>query len=137
MTVRPGQYGSLIASASQTLGGAAGRTFGLNNSEWAVLPAVAFTLVTTATAGTRVMTVRVLDAAGNNLVQIPAAGVGPSGTQRFNFLAGMQASAGNNNVGVAFGVELPIPVNASIQIFDLANIDPADALSLVAAVFAM
>jgi len=130
MTMTPGQFGEQIAATSQTLGSATGRVYGVNNSTWALLATVHILWVTTATAGTRIPVLRVLDAASNILWEGPiTAGPGASvNPARVSFGAGVPLITSTPYFVGPLPVRMILPPFASVQILDAAAIDNADTI---------
>jgi hypothetical protein len=130
VTVRPGQFGELIG-LSQTLGSAAGRTYALFNSSWAVLNGVRLLLTTTATAGSRNPVCRILDAAANPLIEfINNAALIASTPWKVNFypFVGSLGTIAGQFAFATAPAEFVMPPFASMQIFDNANIDVNDTI---------
>lgn len=127
MTVRPGQFGSLIGP-SQPFSVIGGRFYALNNSAWGVLCAVHVFLTTTVTVGSRLIVLRVVDAAGNRLFASSSSAVAANSTLEISWGAGIAAVTANlaGTQLVSLPVEMPIPPLAQIQVFDFANVDTSD-----------
>lgn len=138
MSPRPGTVSKLVQSAT-ALGVAAGVNVPLNNSAFAVLPAISIVLVASATVGNRVPVVRLLDASGNILASTVATTAITAGqTVRLMVMAGATFSAIATPLqqNLPWPVEMPVPPLSSLQIFDNANVDVADTVAVVAS-FAM
>jgi len=115
--------------AAQTLGGAAGRTYALNNEAAAMVGCTHVVLLTTATAGSRALVLRILDASNNVLFEsLSIATVAASLTSRQNWGAGMVS--GTAGVYVMNGMpDMSVPPLAQVNIFDNANIDANDTIA--------
>lgn len=137
MSEYPGRFFGSV-NAAQTLGSANGRTFQFIDPTTAKacphnlqIAAAHVVLVTTATAGNRVLALRALDAAGNILCHIPiSANVAASLTTRITWGAGCPNFASGNFQVASLPVEFTLPAGASIQILDQANIDVADTIAV-------
>jgi hypothetical protein len=121
-----------FVQAAQTLGGSAGRTYSLPNEAPAMVGCVHVVLVTTATAGSRTLVLRILDATGNVLFEGQQNGsVAASLTSRQNWGAGMVS--GTSGIYILNGLpDMSVPPNAQINIFDSANGTGIDANDTIA-----
>jgi|SRR6516162_2443864 hypothetical protein len=118
--------------AAQTLGGAAGRTYSLPNEVAAMVGCIHVVLVTTATAGTRALVLRILDATNNVLFESQQQGtIAASLTSRQNWGAGMVA--GTSGIYILNGMpDMSVPPTALINLFDVNNIGADDAIATTA-----
>jgi len=118
-----------FVQAAQTLGGAAGRTYPLNNEAAAMVGSTRVVLVTTATVGSRALVVRILDASNNVLFEnLSTATVAASSTSRQNWGAGMVA--GTAGIYVLNGMpDMSVPPLSQVNIFDNANVDANDTIA--------
>jgi len=112
--------------ASGILGSGAGRTFTLSNSGPALLNVVRVNLTTTATAGNRLLKLRVLDSANNVLYEfIDGNAVAAGG----NWAAGVAPAISGITHAVPLPANFMIPVGAQINIFDSAGVDVNDTIT--------
>ena len=136
MSARPGQINNpAFTVAAAILGSAAGRSMTLNNQSNAVITALMFTYVATATVGNRVPVVRILDSAGNILWQTTQGGnIAAGQTFRLAVGAGIQTVAETAPLMqfMPLPVEFTVPPAAQVVVFDNANIDVNDTISMVA-----
>ena len=140
MSVRSGtpQFVSVAAAAT---GGASGRTIPLGTGlVLATLNTMLATWVATATVGSRIPIIRVQAPVGPNnptlvtLWQVAAAAITAGQTSILAVGAGVPASTVSSPLMqfLTLPFDLPLPLNAQVQIFDNANIDAADTVALVA-----
>lgn len=145
MSVRSGspQFTSVSAAA---LGGANGRTLSLGNGlTLGTLNTLLITWVATATVGSRIPIVRVqvpggtpLNASAVTLWQVAAAAITAGQTSILALGAGVPASTVSTPLMqfLTLPFDMPLPLNAQVQIFDAANggagIDNSDTVAMVA-----
>ena len=121
-------YCAAQINASQTLGGASGRTYPVGAYAPCVFGCGHVLLTTTATVGSRNLALKLLDASGNILFEGQAqATVAASTTARLNWGAGMISGTGGafQYMGVP---DMPLPPGAQVNVLDLANIDANDTI---------
>jgi hypothetical protein len=134
----PGRFfGNVFAV--QTLGSAAGRTFTFIDPAKApdflrhnlMLTAVHVVLVTTATAGNRVLALQAKDSVGNILAMIPiGTNVAASLTTRITWGADSPNFTSGNFIVANLPASFVLPAGAQLTIFDTANIDVADTIAV-------
>lgn len=140
MSSRPGtpQFANFAAAA---LGTAAGRTLALGNGlTYAALNSLFITYVASATVGNRIPIFRVqapITLANPALVTLwqgAFAAVTAGQTSLLLAGSGVPASVVASPLMqfVTLPFDIPLPLNAQVQIFDSANVDTADTVALVA-----
>lgn len=130
MSTRPGTPIPLIVAAA-ALAVAGGRNIPLNN-QFAVMPGAFFTYVASATVGNRAVTIRLLDALSNILMQTVATTAITAGqTSRLILMSGqtyLNIASPISQV-LPWPFDMPIPLNSSIQVLDATNVDVADTVA--------
>lgn len=133
MSTRLGNPKSAIFAAA-ALGAAAGRAMALggDSNQWVVLVSLLLTYVASATAGNRVIVVQVKDSAGDILWSVTQGTSVTAGTTvRIGLGGGVPAS--NQTTPVQQFMPIPdgftVPANASIVVFDNANVDTTDTVA--------
>lgn len=123
-----------LVTPSQTTGGASGRTYTINsNLTWIALSTLLINWTATATAGTRIMTALFADPQGNVIYRMNVATGITAVTFRISFGAGLpSAFLVANILLLPLPEPLLLPPGATVQIFDAANIDPADTIQAAA-----
>lgn len=131
MSNRPGNPRVLV-NATVALGAAAGQNFALESSNQDLI-SIAIVYTASASAGTRIPTVRVLDPSSRVLWSaVFATAVTATQVPRLLMGAGSPPVATTNPLQQTFPLPefLSLPPSCSIQVLDAANIDVADTVQV-------
>lgn len=122
----------VFSNATVALGAAAGVNFALDSSAQ-ILVAVSIVYTASGTAGSRLVTVRVLDSASRVLWSAAFGTAVTTGqVPRLMMGAGSPTSSVTTPLQQTFPlpVEFSLPASASLQVLDAANIDTADTVQV-------